>query len=136
MHISIQHNHVHLIIEAENRMALARGMQGFQISAAKLMNAKISVRQMRTVRRRGQVFADRYHVEVIKSPRKARHCLAYVLNNWRKHKHDRSAISRTWQIDSYSTGLYFAGWKERAHDPFLWRGPDTYDPLVVYLPRT
>ena len=21
-------------------------------------------------------------------------------------------------------------------DPFLWKGPDTYDPLIVYQPRT
>jgi hypothetical protein len=29
--ISIQHGHLHLIVEASDRIALARGMQGFQI---------------------------------------------------------------------------------------------------------
>ncbi|MBV8757161.1 MAG: transposase [Deltaproteobacteria bacterium] len=42
VHISIQHNHVHLIVEADDRMALARGMQAFEISAARRINAAIS----------------------------------------------------------------------------------------------
>ena len=40
--LSIQHNHVHLIVEADDKRALAAGMQGFQISAAKHLNAAIS----------------------------------------------------------------------------------------------
>jgi hypothetical protein len=27
----------------------------------------------------------------------------------------------------------FPGWKEREHEPFLWKWRDTYEPLVVYL---
>ena len=42
VHLSIQGNHVHLLVEAENRMALARGMQAFEISAAKHINAAVS----------------------------------------------------------------------------------------------
>src|SRR3954465_7048001 len=38
VHVSIQRNHVHLIVEAANRIALARGMQGFASSAARLIN--------------------------------------------------------------------------------------------------
>src|SRR5690349_13346284 len=41
-HLSIQHNHLHLIVEASNKEALASGMQGFQISAAKPPKAAIS----------------------------------------------------------------------------------------------
>ncbi len=33
VHISIQHDHVHLICEACDRMALARGVQGFRTGA-------------------------------------------------------------------------------------------------------
>src|SRR5882672_4406739 len=40
--LSIQHNHVHLLVEADDKHALAVGMQGFQISAAKHLNAAIS----------------------------------------------------------------------------------------------
>ena len=136
VHLSIQHNHVHLLVEAEDRMALARGMQGFQISAAKLMNAAISARMGLEHRRRGQVFADRYHAEIIDSPRRARHALSYVLNNWRKHKEDRSQIARTWLIDPFSSAITFPHWKEREHEPLLWRARASYDPLIVYQPRT
>ena len=34
VHISLEDDHVHLIVEADNDGALARGMQSFEISAA------------------------------------------------------------------------------------------------------
>lgn len=43
-----------LVVEADDRIALARGMQGFQVSAARALNAIAS--------RRGTVFADRYKI--------------------------------------------------------------------------
>jgi REP element-mobilizing transposase RayT len=78
IHLSLQRTHVHMLVEAEDRAALARGMQGFQISAARHINAALGdgVR-----RRRGKVFADRYHVEVITSPTRARHTLSYIMIN-------------------------------------------------------
>ncbi|MGE0548637.1 MAG: transposase [Kofleriaceae bacterium] len=136
IHVSIQNNHVHLIVEAESRMALARGMQSFQISAAKLMNATISVREKRIVRRRGQVFADRYHAEIITSPKQARHTLSYVLNNWRKHKQDELWSAQAWAFDPFSTGIQFPHWSERVDRTFVWSDGELYDPLVVYAPRT
>ena len=30
----------------------------------------------------------------------------------------------------------FPGWAEYGDEVFLWRGPPTYDPLVVYQPAT
>jgi len=42
VHLSIQRPHLHLIVEADHKDALASGMQGFQISAAKHLNAAIS----------------------------------------------------------------------------------------------
>src|SRR5262249_32294437 len=65
VHISLQRNHVHMLVEAEHKAALGRGMQGFQISAARHINTALGdgVR-----RRRGRVFADRYHVQVITTP--------------------------------------------------------------------
>src|SRR5258705_11835477 len=110
-------------------------MQGFQISAAKHLNAAIS-RGRPGSRRRGSVFPDRYHAEIITSPRQARHALAYVLLNWRKHQEDRSAKTRHWKIDWFSSAGMFPGWAEYGDEPFMWRGPVTYDPLVVYQPRT
>ncbi len=126
VHISIQRNHVHLIAEARDRMALARGVQGFEVSAAKHIN--------RTLGRRGRVFADRYHPRALKSPRSVRHAVSYVLNNWRHHGADRG---RTWLVDPFSSGLNYPGWRELADASVMWRPTTpTYEPLWVWLPQT
>jgi REP element-mobilizing transposase RayT len=135
VHLSIQRNHLHLLVEADHKDALASGMQGFQISAAKHLNAAIS-KGRPGPRRRGPVFPDRYHAEIITTPTQARHALNYVVNNWRKHREDRIEATRTWKIDWFSTAVMFPGWAEYGDQPFLWRGSATYDPLVVYQPRT
>src|SRR5215467_10025105 len=74
IHLSIQRTHVHLLVEADGKEALAKGMQGFQISAAKQLNAAIS-HSRPGPRRRGTVFPDRYHAEIITSPTQARHTM-------------------------------------------------------------
>ncbi|MBV8762934.1 MAG: transposase [Deltaproteobacteria bacterium] len=145
VHLSIQRTHLHLIVEAETSAALSTGMQALQISAAKHLNAAVSRagswwerRQMAAppARRKGRVFADRYHQRVITSPLQARREIAYVLNNWRKHGEDRTADARRWQIDPFATGWCFDGWRERGDAPFAWKVRDTYDPIPVWLPRT
>ena len=129
VHLSIQNTHVHLLVEADHRMALARGMQAFQISAAKHLNAAISRR--RRARRRGKVFVDRYHAKIIRSPRQARNALSYVLNNWRKHGEDRLPFARTWVLDPYSTAVHFDGWRDYTVGT-LRAG---YEPLMAWKPR-
>ncbi len=136
VHISIQGTHIHLLVEADGKTALARGMQAFQISAAKRMNAvvtRIDPETLESKRRKGKVFSDRYHAEVITSRRQARHALAYVLNNWRKHREDREV---SWKVDPYSSALAFRGWKTFADPSFAWSVPARYEPLVVWEPRT
>jgi REP element-mobilizing transposase RayT len=135
VHLSIQRTHVHLLVEANHKDALASGMQGFQISAAKHLNAAIS-KGKPGPRRRGTVFPDRYHAEIITSPRQARHAMSYVLGNWRKHEEDRAQPMTAWTIDWFSSAAMSPGWTEYGGQAFLWRGPVTYDPLVVYQPRT
>ncbi len=78
VHISLQRTHIHMIVEAEDKAALSRGMQGFQISAARHINTALGDGGKR---RRGSVFADRYHVEVITTPTRARHAISYVRFN-------------------------------------------------------
>ena len=87
-------------------------------------------------RRRGTVFPDRFHQEIIETPRQARHALAYVLNNWRKHREDRGGLQRTWEVDPFSTGVLFDGWKEREEAQVYMRYRETYQPMAVYLPKT
>jgi len=136
VHVSIQSNHIHLLVEADHKMALSRGMQSFQISAAKHINREFSVRARLEVRRRGCVFPDRFFEEIITTPKQARNSLAYVLNNWRKHREDRRELARGWKVDPFSTGVLFMGWKEHEQAHTLWKWRDTYEPLSVYLPKT
>jgi len=134
IHLSIQGTHLHLIIEAKDRLRLARGVQAFAISAARRINRAISERT--GVRRTGTVFADRYHATILTSPRQVRHALAYVLNNWRRHGEDQRRIARRWQMDPFSSGAYFDGWKERDRELFIPPLPDTYQPMVVWFARS
>jgi REP element-mobilizing transposase RayT len=135
VHLSVQRTHVHLLVEANGKGSLAKGMQSFQISAAKQINAAIS-RRRPGPRRRGAVFPDRYHATVITSPRQARHALSYVMSNWRKHGEDQRAATRGWRIDWFSSAAMFPDWTEYGDEVWLWRGPPTYEPLWVYRPGT
>jgi REP element-mobilizing transposase RayT len=132
VHLSIQHNHVHLLAEADSEATLASGMQGFQISAARRINTALSANNRR---RRGSVFTDRYHVVIMDSPKQVRHVLSYVLNNWRKHREDQHGVARTWLVDPFSTGILFAGWAELGGGP-RWPIRAGYEPLVVSEPRS
>src|SRR5438105_11555604 len=77
IHYSIQGNHLHLIAEAEDERALARGMQGLAIRLAKGLNA--------LSRRHGRVFTDRYHAHVLRSRREVANALRYVTRNYAHH---------------------------------------------------
>jgi len=134
VHMSVQRTHVHLLVEAGSKRALSRGMQSFQIAAAKRINA--ALRRRTGVRRRGQVFADRYNARALTSPRAVRNALCYVLNNWRHHDEQRSAVAREWIVDPYSSAIAFPDWKERAASPILYRPPRTYLGLVTWVART
>jgi REP element-mobilizing transposase RayT len=134
VHVSIQKTHVHMLVEAEERTSLARGMQGFLISAAKQINRALV--DGHGQRRRGKVFADRYFAEVIRVPRQARHTLAYVLNNWRKHCEDGGKKSSTWLVDPFSTGALFSGWKQLEGCHVMWPIREGWLSMFVWLPRT
>ena len=133
IHLSIQRTHVHLIVEAADERRLARGLQGLQISAARHLNCAIAVERRLPCARRGQVFTTRYHAEILATPRRARHALAYVLNNWRRHREDLAGrAQRRAPVDPYSSGICFDGWRDHA-TPFAF--PRDYQPLVVVPPR-
>jgi REP element-mobilizing transposase RayT len=134
VHLSIQSNHVHLIVEAASKKALSRGMKAFQISAAKRINRALRLRTGK--RRKGQVFADRYNARALTSPRAVRHALCYVLNNWRHHDEDQRNKTRDWKVDPYSSAIAFPDWKEREESPILYRPPPTYLGLVTWRART
>lgn len=80
-HYSIQGNHLHLLVEAENRESLSRGMQGLAIRVAKALN--------RLWRRSGGVWADRFHSHVLRTRREVANALRYVLGNFARHARTR-----------------------------------------------
>jgi hypothetical protein len=98
VHFSVQADHLHLVVEANEPTGLSRGVQGLMIRAAKAVN--------RALGRRGRVWADRFHAHILKTPREVRNALVYVLNNLRKHVRGATGI------DPYSSAAWFAGWKQ------------------------
>src|SRR5947209_9630607 len=119
VHFSIQANHLHLLAEADNQRALSSGMQGLLISAARNIN--------RAWKRSGNVFPDRYHERVIRTPQQCRNAIRYVLNNWRRHREDFAGAPSNWTIDPFSTAISFRGWRELEHRPGGWPIPEGYE---------
>ncbi len=120
-HYSIQGNHLHLICEADDKLALARGVQVFCSMVARRLN--------RVRGCKGRVFADRYFLHVLKTPTEVRNALCYVLNNWRHHRSDQA-----WRTDPYSSGALFDGWSDaKAEDQPLWLDPD--EPIPIARPK-
>jgi len=75
--LSLQSNHLHLIAEADDQAALSRGIQALAIRVAKRLNAALG--------RRGKVFAERFHMHVLKTVREVVNAVDYVLSNWFRH---------------------------------------------------
>ncbi|MFN0250464.1 MAG: hypothetical protein ACKV2T_26525 [Kofleriaceae bacterium] len=62
--LAIHATRLELLVEADDKHALARGMQGFQVSAARAVN--------RAARRTGCVFPDRYRMAILRTRGAAR----------------------------------------------------------------
>ena len=77
VHFSVQNDHLHLLVEADDARALARGVQGLAIRLARGLNGLLG--------RRGRVWGDRFHSRELTSPRAVRNALVYVLMNAKKH---------------------------------------------------
>jgi hypothetical protein len=70
---AVEEDRIHLIAEANNRRALARGVQGLSIRVARSIN--------RALGRRGRVFADRYDARPLTTPREVRLALRSILQD-------------------------------------------------------
>ncbi len=98
VHYSIQSDHLHLIIEADDRDAMVRGMRG--------LGRRLGHHLNKFWKRTGSVFAHRFHERILESLRQVHNTLRYVLNNHRKHGVPASAH----RPDPLSSGRYFDGW--------------------------
>ena len=124
VHVSIQRNHFHFIVEAADKGALTRGMQSLVIRLAKAIN--------HAWHRDGKLFAHRYSAKQITTGRYARNAIAYVLNNWRRHHEDfYEGANQKEFLDEYASGVSFDGWTMRFGKPTI-----EYEPLPVSKPQT
>jgi putative transposase len=103
------------VLHADDRAALSAGMKSFAVRAARRLNARL--------RRRGHVWADRYHRRDLVSPRDVRNAIVYVINNHLKHHEWDAGL-----VDPCSSAPWFGGWMHRP------RPPDT--PRPTEAPRT
>jgi REP element-mobilizing transposase RayT len=124
VHYSVQSNHLHLICEAEDTRSLSRGMQGLAVRIARRVN--------RAAERTGKLFADRYHLHVLGSPREVRNCLVYVLRNSVRHR----VLPAGPFFDVYSSAMYFDGWSEEIRVRLLDDGPPPVMPPATWLLTT
>ncbi len=109
VHFSLQGEHLHLIVEADDNRALSEGMQGLSVRLAKGLN--------RLMGRHGKVFADRFHAHVLRTPSEARNALAHVLLNHRSHMaRIRKPAGRS-VPDPFSSAATFDGWQELRGEP-------------------
>ncbi|HVH07835.1 MAG TPA: transposase [Myxococcota bacterium] len=123
VHYTLQHDHVHLLVEAEGAEALGRGMKSIAARFALAVN--------RALKRHGAVLLDRYHFHVLKTPTEVRNALRYVLLNARKHwaqglrrrgKDVARAMGASLRpvLDAASSARWFDGWSvpiEVDHSP-------------------
>src|SRR5687767_9953617 len=128
VHFSIQGNHLHLIVEANDTRALSRGMQCLAMRIARAVNEAMS-------RKRGKVFSDRYHHHVLSSPSEARAAISYLIDNFRKHMAEAGRWLGQGFIDPHSTARSFAGLEESPlptpRSFFLSRGWSLAGPIQV-----
>jgi REP element-mobilizing transposase RayT len=127
VHFSVQSNHLHLIVEAEDRVSLSRFVHGLSVRIAQGLNRLMS--------RHGPVLGDRFHARALKTPLQVRRALAYVLGNFRKHV--GSARLLVGVLDGCSSARWFDGWTDpdaALHALWLSGCANTGPPVVP--PRT
>ena len=107
VHFSVQENHVHLIVEAEDTKSLSSGVRGLMVRIARRVN--------RLLRRQGRFWTDRWHGRDLEGPRQVRNALVYVLQNHKKH-------ADTAALDPLSSAASFDGFCDGSSQRFSQRG--------------
>lgn len=83
-HYTLEHDHVHLIVEARNNYELGKGMQAFGVCFAKGINKCKSLK--------GAAYKHRYHLRKINSARDLKTVMRYVFNNSKKHRNSLTMV--------------------------------------------
>ncbi len=105
VHYVAMSDHLHLIVEATDTRVLSSVMGGLGVRLARRLNKLWG--------RKGSIFRDRFHANVLDCPSKVRNALRYVLANAHRHGIEEGCG----RLDNFSSAAYFDGWKEcRARD--------------------
>ncbi len=104
VHFSVQHDHLHLIAEADSKAGLTQAMQRLMVSLARQLNF---VWQKMSGKWTGRVFKERYHQHVIRNPKEVRAALLSVLRNALEHGEIHWG-----EQDRYSSARYFDGFSK------------------------
>ena len=87
--VSVQGNHLHLLVEAPDQRALGRAMKGLAVRVARGMNKLMG--------KSGRVIGDRYHSRALRTPTEVRRVMHYIRANHQHHATGRAAV------DEYSS---------------------------------
>jgi len=123
-HYSIQADHIHFIVEADDPAALTRGMRSLSVRIAMRVNRAVLRRT------RGRVWGDRYHRRDLAGPRAVRNALVYLFANHLKHGEYDAGL-----VDPCSSAAWFTGWALTAHALHA-LGPPPSEPSPVQLATT
>jgi hypothetical protein len=97
VHYSVRDDQMFWIIEAADREAMSRGVQGLMVRIARGLN--------RHWRRCGRVFADRYLDRVLRTPLEVKQALRDVL---------RGVAPKATGFDPFSSAAWFDGFRDAA----------------------
>ncbi len=104
VHFSVQHDHIHFLIEADSKPRLSAAMQKLCISIARRLNLLWGEGKTWI----GRIFKQRYHAHLLKTPTEVRNAIVYVLANAAKH----GELQRG-HADPFSSALAFDGYQHR-----------------------
>jgi putative transposase len=99
---SVQGDHVHMVVEADDHARLVSSLRSLSIRTALAVNRKLG--------RAGRFWGDRYHARDLATPREVRNALLYVLRNRQKHHPGTSS-----RPDPCSSAPWFDGFVD--HTP-------------------
>jgi REP element-mobilizing transposase RayT len=92
---SVQGEHIHLMAETDDRLALGRAIKGLSVRLAKGLNAMMG--------RKGPVVGDRYHARVLRTPTETRRVRRYIRDNHRQHMAKVGKHLPAGWVDPYSS---------------------------------
>jgi len=78
VHFSVQHDHIHVVLEADDKRSLSSLVRRVVIRFALRTNKVLG-------RSKGKVWGDRYHRRDLESPRDVKNVLRYLFTNAAKH---------------------------------------------------